>query len=146
MSAQILAALLDNAVRHTPAGGTTTVDARPQHGLAQASVNDTGNGIPEAQLPRMFERFYHAEEAHTRRGCGTGPGLDIARDLALAHGGVFSAGNAAAGGARFTLSCPPAPERRNFRKQSHAHQGRQGRPYVLRKPDKPDTEQSNPLT
>ena len=100
---QILAVLLDNAIRHTPKGGTVTVSGRRVGGRAEASVSDTGTGIPSAHLPRVFDRFYRAEEARTRAGGNTGLGLSIARDLARAQKGELSAENAPHGGASFTL-------------------------------------------
>ena len=103
---QILAALLDNAVRYTPTGGTIIVSGRLLDGRAEASVTDTGPGISPEHLPRIFDRFYRAEEARTRKGGGTGLGLSIARDLARAQGGELSVGNAQEGGATFTLSLP----------------------------------------
>ncbi len=103
---QILAALLDNAVRYTPKGGTITVSGRFRHGRAEACVADTGPGIPPEHLPRIFDRFYRAEEARTRKGGGTGLGLSIARALARAQGGELSAGNTQEGGATLTLRLP----------------------------------------
>ena len=93
-SAQILAALLDNAMRYTPKGGSVTVCGRRADGGAEASVKDTGPGIPPEHLPRIFERFYRVEEARTRASGGTGLGLSIARDLARAQGGELTAENA----------------------------------------------------
>jgi signal transduction histidine kinase len=72
-------------------------------GQAEASVSDTGPGIPPAHLPRVFDRFYRAEEARTRVGGNTGLGLSIARDLARAQKGELSAENTLHGGARFAL-------------------------------------------
>jgi signal transduction histidine kinase len=103
---QILAALLDNAVRHTPHGGTITVSGRTLDGKAQVSVSDTGPGVTPEHLSRIFERFYRADEARTRKGGGTGLGLAIARDLARAQGGDLTAENALAGGAVFRLALP----------------------------------------
>jgi signal transduction histidine kinase len=102
---QILAALLDNAVRYTPKGGTITVSGRLLDGQVEASVTDTGPGIPAEHLPRIFDRFYRAEEARTRKGGGTGLGLSIARDLARAQGGELIA-KGSKGGATFTLRLP----------------------------------------
>src|ERR671917_127440 len=93
-SAQILAALLDNAMRYTPKGGSVTVCGRRADGGAEASVKDTGPGIPPEHLPRIFDRFYRVEEARTRASGGTGLGLSIARDLARAQGGELTAENA----------------------------------------------------
>ena len=105
---QILAALLDNAVRHTPKGGTVTVSGRALDGVAEASVSDTGPGVPPEHLPRILERFYRAEEARTRKGGGTGLGLAIARDLARAQRGDLTAGNnpGSGPGAVFVLTLP----------------------------------------
>lgn len=105
---QILAALLDNAVRHTPKGGTVTVAGRTLDNVIEASVSDTGPGVPPEHLPRIFERFYRAEEARTRQGGGTGLGLAIARDLARAQRGDLIAGNNPGGepGAVFALTLP----------------------------------------
>jgi signal transduction histidine kinase len=108
---QVLAALLDNALRFTPAGGTITVEGRITDKRVEATVTDTGPGIAPENLDRIFERFYRAD-AHSgarSRGPtgGTGLGLAIARDLARAQGGGLTAENAAGGGARFSLSLPP---------------------------------------
>ena len=102
---QILAALLDNAVRYTPNGGSVTVSGRFLDEQAEVSVEDTGPGIPPKHLPRIFDRFYRVEEARTRKGGGTGLGLSIARDLARAQGGELIAGSSK-GGANFTLRLP----------------------------------------
>ena len=104
-TAQVLASLLDNAVRHTSEGGTVTIAARHRNGRAEATVTDTGPGISPEHLPRVFDRFYRAEEARTRQGGGTGLGLAIARDLARAQNGELSAEDVP-GGARFTLTLP----------------------------------------
>jgi signal transduction histidine kinase len=105
---QILAVLLDNAVRYTPPGGRIAVGGRFRDGWVEASVTDTGPGIAPDQLPRIFDRFYRAETARTRSeaGRGTGLGLAIARDLARAQGGNLVAENAKTGGATFRLSLP----------------------------------------
>jgi signal transduction histidine kinase len=109
-TAQILAALLDNALRFTPPGVGVEVSARAQDGRACATVTDTGPGIAPEHLPRVFDRFYRVEASRTRSeaGGGTGLGLSIARELARAQGGELTAANAPDGGARFTLSLPNA--------------------------------------
>ena len=103
-TAQILAFLLDNAVRHTPGGGAVTVSAGSFDGGAETNVADTG--IPPEHLPRVFDRFYRAQEARTREGGGSGPGLAIARYLARAQNGELSAGNLPTGGAVFRPRLP----------------------------------------
>ena len=108
---QILAALLDNAIRFTPEGGSITVAGHRDGNRVVATVEDTGPGIPEAHLPRIFDRFYRADEARTRgpQGGGTGLGLAIARDLARAQGGEITAENKRDGGAKFTLTLTAKP-------------------------------------
>ncbi len=106
-TAQVLTALLDNATRYTPKGGAITVSGRRLDDGVEASVADTGPGVPTEHLPRIFDRFYRTDEARTRAGGGTGLGLSIARDLALAQGGGLSAESAAeGGGAIFRLKLP----------------------------------------
>ncbi len=105
-TAQILAALLDNAIRYTPKGGSVTVSGRPLDGRTEVSVTDTGPGIAPEHLTHIFDRFYRAEGARTRAGGGTGLGLSISRDLARAQGGDLSAENADGGGASFRLKLP----------------------------------------
>jgi len=111
---QSLAALLDNALRFTPPGGTIKVEGRITNKRIEATVTDTGPGIAPESLDRIFERFYRADAHSAARsrdssGGGTGLGLAIARDLVRVQGGEVSAENAEGGGARFTLSLPPGP-------------------------------------
>jgi signal transduction histidine kinase len=111
---QILAAVLDNALRFTPQQGTITVEGHLAEKRIEATVTDTGPGIPSESLSRIFERFYRADTHSAARsrgtsGGGTGLGLAIARDLARAQGGDLIARNADGGGARFTLTLPPGP-------------------------------------
>ena len=104
---QILAALLDNALRFTPSGGSVEVTAREQDGRVEATVRDTGSGISPDHLPHIFERFYRAEAARGRAdGGGTGIGLAIAQGLARAQEGDLEAANAKDGGAVFRLKLP----------------------------------------
>ena len=107
-AAQILAALLDNALRFTPEGGLIAVEGREadKGGRVEAAVSDTGPGVPAEHLPSVFDRFYRAEESRTRSGGGTGLGLAIARDLARAQNGDLVAENVPDAGACFTLSLP----------------------------------------
>jgi signal transduction histidine kinase len=88
---QILANLVDNAVRHTPSG-RITVFARPEAGGGVlVGVTDTGRGIPAEHLPRVFERFYRADAARSRQDGGTGLGLAIVKHMVEGHGGrVFA--------------------------------------------------------
>ena len=85
---QILSNLMDNAIKYTPAGGTITVGARPQGSVVEFFVRDTGAGIPEEELPRLFERFYRVDKARSRELGGTGLGLSIVKHLVAAHNGT----------------------------------------------------------
>jgi histidine kinase len=103
--AQVFANLLDNALRHTPRGGTVTVSGRATDEEVQVSVSDTGEGIAPADLGRVFDRFFRVggEEA----AGGTGIGLTIARGIARAHGGELVARSGGLGrGATFTVTLP----------------------------------------
>ncbi|MEI4747279.1 MULTISPECIES: sensor histidine kinase [Rhodococcus] len=83
---QILANLLENALRHTPTGGSVTVTLAREGDHLTVSVTDTGDGIPADQLESVFDRFHRGD-----RSDGSGLGLTIARSLALAHGGNLTA-------------------------------------------------------
>jgi signal transduction histidine kinase len=102
-----LAALLDNALRHTKPGGTVAVAGRRDGDRVFATVEDPGPGIPPEHLSRVFDRFYQTGTDRAKRE-GTGLGLAIARDLARAQGGDLTAGNRQGAGAVFSLSLPAA--------------------------------------
>jgi signal transduction histidine kinase len=107
---EILDNLLDNALRHTPAGGTVTAvtTADPRHVVV--TVTDTGDGIAAEHLPHIFDRFYRADRGRSRTTGGSGIGLTIARALAHAHAGDLTAASGGPGrGAAFTLTLPRIP-------------------------------------
>ncbi|MDQ7842390.1 MAG: ATP-binding protein [Armatimonadota bacterium] len=85
--AQVLHNLLDNAIRYTPAGGTVRLAASPHGGEVQVEVSDTGPGIPEEELPRIFDRFHRVDRSRSRATGGAGLGLAIVKHLVEAHGG-----------------------------------------------------------
>lgn len=106
---QVLGNLLDNALRHTPAGGTVTVAASPSPGTggAQLSVADTGDGIPAADVARVFERFYRVDAARDRAHGGSGIGLAIAKALVEANGGQLTVSSPGVGqGSTFRITLP----------------------------------------
>lgn len=103
---QILSNLLSNALRYTPGGGRVQVQVVKQSGQVEVRVADSGPGIPEGALDRIFERFYRVDASRSREGGGTGLGLAIAKKLAEEHGGSLQAANLPAGGAQFTLRLP----------------------------------------
>jgi two-component system sensor histidine kinase BaeS len=88
---QVLTNILDNALRHTPTGGRVTLAARGTLNGVELSVCDTGPGLPAADLPRIFDRFYRADESRQRGDGGSGLGLAIAKSIVLAHGGQIRA-------------------------------------------------------
>lgn len=101
---QLLLVLLDNALKYTPPGGSVEVSLDTVRDRAQLQVRDSGPGIPSADLPRIFDRFYRANKART--GEGSGLGLAIAKWIVEAHGGQLQAGNASTHGAIFTAMLP----------------------------------------
>ena len=100
---QLVTILADNAVAHSPAGTTVAVRVRQDTINAVLTVEDQGPGIREEDLPRIFERFWRADNAPAG---GTGLGLAIAAWLVDAHGGAISAANRPEGGARFEVRLP----------------------------------------
>lgn len=103
---QLLAALLDNAVRYTPEGGRIEIEGRRVDGRVELRVSDTGPGIAPEHLPRVFERFYRVDPSRSRARGGTGLGLAIARGIAEAHGGSLTAESEQGRGTTFIVSLP----------------------------------------
>ncbi|MGC0206289.1 sensor histidine kinase [Streptomyces levis] len=101
---RVLANLLDNAQRH--ARSAVTVSVRREGDRAVVGVADDGDGVPEADRERIFERFVRLDSARSRDDGGAGLGLAIARDVAVRHGGTLTAGRGPAGGALFELRLP----------------------------------------
>jgi two-component system phosphate regulon sensor histidine kinase PhoR len=98
--------LIENAVNYSAEGGCVELGARVEGDRALLSVGDFGPGVPEADLGRVFERFYRVDKSRTRDPGGTGLGLSIVRHLVELHGGRVSAANRDEGGAIFTISLP----------------------------------------
>lgn len=96
---QVMVNLLHNAIKFTPPGGKIAVGAQEEGGFVRFEVEDTGVGIAEADLPRIFERFYKADRA--RSGGGTGLGLSIAKHVVEAHGGRIWATSVEGEGSHF---------------------------------------------
>ena len=107
---QVTVNLLDNALRHTPAGGRVTVALGREGDAALLRVHDTGTGIPFVDLPRIFERFYVVDRsrARSREHGGTGLGLAIAKHLVEAHGGTLAVDSVYGRGSTFTMRVPAA--------------------------------------
>jgi len=102
MLEQVVYNLVNNAVQHTPAKSTINISVADYEWL-QVIVEDNGNGFPEDERPRVFEKFYRLKRSGTG---GTGLGLSIVRGFAQAMGGKIMLENVATGGARFTVSIP----------------------------------------
>jgi two-component system, OmpR family, sensor histidine kinase BaeS len=106
---QVLGNVLDNALRHTPTGGTVTISATASRrtGGVALSVADTGEGIPAEHLAHVFERFYRVDTARDRGHGGSGIGLAIAKAFVEGHGGQLSATSAGTGqGSTFRILLP----------------------------------------
>ncbi|MGF1472812.1 MAG: sensor histidine kinase [Rubrobacteraceae bacterium] len=104
---RVLHNLVSNALRHTPADGTVALRAVPQDDKVQVEVADTGEGIAEEDLPRVFERSFRGEESRTRsedHHTGAGLGLAIARGLVEAHGGEIHVESDPGKGSRFLFT------------------------------------------
>ena len=100
---QVFSNLLDNALKHSPAGGEVSIIGRnTSTDNVEISVTDSGPGIPPEQLPHVFERFYQATGART----GTGLGLAIAREIVYAHGGQIDAKSSPGEGTQFIVRLP----------------------------------------
>ena len=101
---QVLVNLIHNAIKFTPQSGRITISARVHDGSVLTSISDTGIGIPEDDLPHIFERFYKVDKA--RSGGGTGLGLAIAKHIVQAHGGDIRAESEEGKGSTFIFSLP----------------------------------------
>ncbi|MDQ3875656.1 MAG: ATP-binding protein [Actinomycetota bacterium] len=101
--------LLTNALRHTPSDGAVAVVVKPDTDEVRVTVEDTGEGMSEDSLQRMFDRFWRSDRARTSGRAGAGLGLAIARGLVEAQGGRIWAESAPGGGARVSFTLPSAP-------------------------------------
>jgi two-component system phosphate regulon sensor histidine kinase PhoR len=103
---EVLQNLLDNAIQYTPSGGQIMVSAGVAGSEVVFTVSDTGIGIPQAEQPRIFERFYRADVARSREVGGTGLGLSIAKHLVEGHGGRIWVESEIGQGSQFHFSVP----------------------------------------
>ena len=97
---------MSNGLRYTPNGGWILVKANRSADQVIVSVEDSGPGFNEEDIPRLFEQFYRGEQARTRATGGAGLGLAIARGVVEAHGGRIWAENVPGGGARVSFELP----------------------------------------
>ncbi|OIJ15902.1 PAS domain-containing sensor histidine kinase [Anaerobacillus arseniciselenatis] len=103
---QVLTNLIDNAMRHTSVEGSVTLVVSPLREGIKIDVRDTGSGIPEEDLPFVFERFYKADKARTRGRAGTGLGLAIVKNIVEAHNGHVSVHSKLGEGTTFSFFLP----------------------------------------
>lgn len=101
---RMVANLLDNAIKYTQSGGTVTISVNGDEGKAVISVNDTGIGISEHDLPHIFNRFYRCDQSRSLPGIGLG--LSLALAIARAHGGNITATSRPGKGSSFTVTLP----------------------------------------
>jgi two-component system phosphate regulon sensor histidine kinase PhoR len=107
---QVMLNLLDNAVKFSHRGGSVDLSIQPDDKFVKVSVNDHGIGIPSAELPRLFERFYRVDKARSRELGGTGLGLAIVKHIVEAHGGNVFIESELGKGSQFSFTLPSAPQ------------------------------------
>jgi heavy metal sensor kinase len=103
---QVIANLVDNALKYTPAGGRVEITTRLAGDEVQLAVADTGVGIPPEELPRIWERLYRGDKSRSERGLGLG--LSLVKAIVEAHGGRVTVESPPARGSRFVLHLPVA--------------------------------------
>ena len=104
--AQVLGNLIGNAFKFTPRGGEVTLGTRRHGSNILIEVKDSGRGIPQAAIPRLFEKFYQVERGDTRKAGGAGLGLFICKELVTQMGGRIEVNSTAGEGSRFTVYLP----------------------------------------
>ncbi len=109
---QVLANIVLNAIEYSPSGSTLWVGAEKRGRQVTIRVVDEGPGIPEADLPHIFDRFYRVDKARSRSLGGTGLGLAIAREIARAHGGDVTITSRLGSGTEVTVTLPATRQRR----------------------------------
>ncbi|MBN2557304.1 MAG: HAMP domain-containing protein [Clostridia bacterium] len=103
---RVLINLLTNAIKYTDPGGLITIDVKKENSDIVIIVTDNGIGIPEKELPRIFDRFYRVDKARSRKMGGTGLGLAIAREIISAHNGEISIKSEPGKGTEVVMSIP----------------------------------------
>jgi len=103
---QLLTNLLDNAIKYTPKGGRIGLKINPVKGSVQFEISDTGIGIPQEHIPRIFERFYRVDPARSREMGGTGLGLSIVKHIVNLHHGFVKVESTMNVGSKFIITLP----------------------------------------
>ncbi len=104
---QVVANLIDNAIKYTPGGGRVQVACAAAPGEALLTVSDTGVGIPPEEMPRIWERLYRGDQSRSERGLGLG--LSLVKAVVEAHGGRVTARSTPGQGASFEVRLPSGP-------------------------------------
>ena len=105
---QLLNNLIDNAIKFTPEQGSVTLSLIADNGTVQFSVKDTGIGIPEGEIPYIFDRLYQVDKSRSEDSEGAGLGLHICRKIVEVHGGSIEVTNNNDKGVTFTVILPKA--------------------------------------
>jgi len=108
---QVILNLLDNAIKFTQESGRIKITIVKKDGFVQTDISDTGPGIPEKDLPRIFERFYRVDKARSENIGGTGLGLSIVKHIVQFHGGEVWASSTLGKGSTFSFTIPAAENR-----------------------------------
>jgi heavy metal sensor kinase len=103
---QVFANLIDNAIKYTSSGGTVRVLAREEDDAVRVIISDTGIGIPEGDVPHIFDRFYRVNKERSRKLGGTGLGLAITKWIVVSHGGTIAVKSTVGRGSEFTVVFP----------------------------------------
>jgi two-component system sensor histidine kinase ResE len=103
---QVLTNLIDNAIRHTSEHGSVLISVASKENDLMIKIQDTGSGIPQEDLPFVFERFYKADKARTRGRAGTGLGLAIVKNIVEAHQGKIQVHSKLGEGTTFSILLP----------------------------------------
>jgi signal transduction histidine kinase len=103
---QVMMNLLDNALKYSDQGSTVSIDARAEKKKIMIIVSDQGRGIPEEDLPHIFERFYRVDKSRSRASGGTGLGLAIVKEIIEAHGGSIYADSIYGKGTKMIITLP----------------------------------------
>ncbi len=119
---QVIINLVDNAIRYTPSGERIIVSTQDRGGFCMIEVKDTGPGISQVNMERVFERFFRADRARSRGGGGFGLGLAITRQIVENHGGTIGVGSNHPRGTIFYFTLPMAGEPESDEETSHTAQ------------------------
>ena len=110
---QVLFNIIDNAIKYTDGKGPVIVTLKKEEGFARISVSDHGIGIPEKDIPHIFDRFYRVDKARSRATGGTGLGLSIVEKIVNLHGGKIKVESKEGAGTTFTISIPLKPQKQD---------------------------------